>query len=118
LHITYAENRFLYGKSKDANKSRFLSELPKELLDEVRPKRDVSRPITATKTPIFATKKLLEIESGSKYKKGQRVHHETFGNGIILNIEGEGTKERVLIKFRDESRWLMTAYAELTTVNT
>ncbi|MGB4499386.1 MAG: DNA helicase II [Methylococcaceae bacterium] len=117
LHITYAENRFLYGKSKDANKSRFLTELPKELLDEVRPKREVSRPITATtKTPIFSTKKLLEIESGSKYKKGQRVHHETFGSGVILNIEGEGTKERVLIKFRGESRWLMTAYAELTTV--
>ncbi len=118
LHITHTEKRFLYGRETFSRKSRFLSELPKELLDEVRPKREVSFPITATKTPIFSTKKLLEIESDSKYKKGQRVHHETFGSGTILNIEGDGTKERVLIKFRSESRWLMTAYAELTTVKT
>jgi DNA helicase-2/ATP-dependent DNA helicase PcrA len=116
LHISYAESRRLYGDKTYASKSRFLRELPKELLDEVRPKRDVSLPITA-KPPVFSTiKKLVDLESGSKYQKGQRVHHETFGSGTILNIEGEGEKERVLIKFRGESRWLMTAYAELTTV--
>jgi DNA helicase-2/ATP-dependent DNA helicase PcrA len=115
LHISYAESRRLYGDKTYASKSRFLRELPKELLDEVRPKRDVSRPITAK--PIFSTaRNLLESESDSRYKKGQRVHHETFGGGVILNIEGEGEKERVLIKFRGESRWLMTAYAELSTI--
>ena len=36
--------------------------------------------------------------------------------GMEEKLSGEGTKERVLIKFRGESRWLMTAYAELTTV--
>ncbi len=113
LHISYAESRRLYGDKTYATKSRFLRELPKELLDEVRPKREISRPITAK--PVFvATKNLLK--SDSRYKKGQRVHHETFGGGVILNIEGEGEKERVLIKFRGESRWLMTAYAELTTI--
>jgi DNA helicase-2/ATP-dependent DNA helicase PcrA len=112
LHITYADNRFLYGTSKEASKSRFLKELPPELLDEVRPKRDVSRPITA-KTPSFLA---FKVESDSRYKLGQRVHHETFGSGIIQTIEGEGAKERILIKFNRESRWLMTAYTELTVV--
>jgi hypothetical protein len=50
----------------------------------------------------------------SNYQKGQHVHHATFGGGTILSIEGEGSKERVLIKFRNDSRWLMTAYTELT----
>lgn len=52
LHITHADNRMLYGKSNFASKSRFLKELPPELLDEVRPKREVSRPLSA-KTPSF-----------------------------------------------------------------
>ncbi|MDD5216338.1 MAG: 3'-5' exonuclease, partial [Methylococcales bacterium] len=113
LHITYADNRLLYGKSTAASKSRFLKELPQELLEEVRPKRDVSRPVTA-KTPNFLA---FKAESDSRYKMGQRVHHETFGSGVIQTIEGEGAKERILIKFNRESRWLMTAYTELTVVN-
>ena len=104
LHISHAENRMLYGKSNFATKSRFLKELPKELLDEVRPKREVSRPITAKE--IFS----LEIKSDSKYFKGQKVNHSTFGSGTILKIEGEGQKEIALIKFANESKWLMTSY--------
>lgn len=113
LHITYADNRMLYGKSTTASKSRFLKELPQELLEEIRPKRDVSRPVTA-KTPNLLA---FKMESDSRYKMGQRVHHETFGRGVIQTIEGEGTKERILIKFNRESRWLMSAYTELTVVN-
>lgn len=104
LHITHAESRMLWGKNEFAIKSRFLKELPKELLDEIRPKREVSRPITAKE--IFSH----EIKGGSKYSKGQKVHHATFGNGTIINIEGEGTKEMALIKFANESKWLMTSY--------
>ncbi len=114
LYITHAESRRLYGRETPASKSRFLRELPKEFLEEARPKSDVSRPITA-KAPIFTTSKLPpEIKTDSNYQKGQRVHHATFGSGTISSIEGEGTKERALIKFRDDSRWLMTAYTELT----
>lgn len=103
LHISYADNRLLYGKSTPASKSRFLKELPPELLDEIRPKREVSRPITAK----FAD---FEIKSDSKYQKGQKIHHATFGNGIVMKIEGEGQKEMALVKFANDSKWLMTAY--------
>ena len=114
LHITHAESRRLYGRETSPSKSRFLRELPVAFLDEVRPKSEVSRPVTA-KTPIFSTTKLPpEIKTDSHYQKNQRVHHQTFGSGIIESIEGEGSKERVLIKFRGDSRWLMTAFTELT----
>ena len=114
LHITHAESRRLYGRETSPSKSRFLRELPVDFLDEVRPKSEVSRPVTA-KTPIFSTTTLPpEIKTDSNYHKNQRVHHQTFGGGVIESIEGDGSKERVLIKFRTDSRWLMTAFTELT----
>ncbi len=103
LHISYAENRMLYGKSNFSSKSRFLKEIPKELLDEIRPKRDVSKPTTA--------KSFFSIDKKNrKYQKGQKINHATFGNGTIIKIEGEGRKEMALIKFSNDSKWLITAY--------
>ena len=110
LYITHAEKRFLYGREYFPSKSRFLGELPAAFLDEIRPKSDVSRPVTA-RTPVFSTTTLPpEIKTDSSYQKGQHVEHVTFGRGMILNIEGEGEKERALIKFRGGERWLMTIY--------
>ncbi len=113
LYITHAEKRLLYGRETPASKSRFLRELPAELLEEVRPKREVSRPITAKSTSFSITNLPKEMQSNSSYRLGQRVEHESFGAGIILKMEGEGKTERALIKFSDDSRWLMTLYTKL-----
>ncbi|MDD5228338.1 MAG: DNA helicase II [Methylococcales bacterium] len=110
LHITHAEKRFLYGRESFPRKSRFLGELPAAFLDEVRPKSDVSYPVTARKPVVSTTKLPPEIKIDSRYQKGQHIDHVTFGRGEILNIEGEDEKERALIKFRDGERWLMTIY--------
>ena len=113
LYITHAEKRLLYGRETPASKSRFLRELPAELLEEVRPKREVSRPMTAKSTSFSITNLPKEMQSDSRYRLGQRVEHESFGAGIILKMEGEGKTERALIKFSDDSRWLMTLYTKL-----
>ena len=113
LYITHAEKRLLYGRETPASKSRFLRELPAELLEEVRPKREVSRPMTAKSTSFSITNLPKEMQSNSSYRLGQRVEHESFGAGIILKMEGEGKTERALIKFSDDSRWLMTLYTKL-----
>ncbi len=113
LYITHAEKRLLYGRETPASKSRFLRELPAELLEEVRPKREVSRPMTAKSTSFSITNLPKEMQSDSSYRLGQRVEHESFGAGIILKMEGEGKTERALIKFSDDSRWLMTLYTKL-----
>ncbi len=113
LYITHAEKRLLYGRETPASKSRFLRELPTELLEEVRPKREVSRPITA-KSPSFSMTSLPKaMQNESSYSLGQRVEHDSFGAGVILKMEGEGKTERALIKFSDDSRWLMTLYTKL-----
>jgi DNA helicase-2/ATP-dependent DNA helicase PcrA len=113
LYITHAEKRLLYGRETPASKSRFLRELPSELLEEVRPKREVSRPMTAKSSNFSITNLPKEMQSGSSYRLGQRVEHESFGAGVILKMEGEGKTERALIKFSDDSRWLMTLYTKL-----
>jgi DNA helicase-2/ATP-dependent DNA helicase PcrA len=113
LYITHAEKRLLYGRETPASKSRFLRELPAELLEEVRPKREVSRPMTAKSSSFSITNLPKEMQSESSYRLGQRVEHESFGAGVILKMEGEGKTERALIKFSDDSRWLMTLYTKL-----
>ena len=48
---------------------------------------------------------------------GQRVMHSVFGQGIVLNIEGQGSNARVQVNFDDEgSKWLVAAYANLVAV--
>jgi DNA helicase-2/ATP-dependent DNA helicase PcrA len=48
---------------------------------------------------------------------GARVHHGRFGDGVILNLEGQGAQARVQVNFeRQGSKWLMLSYANLTVV--
>jgi len=45
---------------------------------------------------------------------GQRVVHEVFGEGVILNYEGQGANARVEVNFdSSETKWLMASYAKL-----
>jgi DNA helicase II / ATP-dependent DNA helicase PcrA len=51
---------------------------------------------------------------GTSLRMGQRVHHAKFGEGVVINHEGEGKQARVQVNFRQEgSKWLMVAYADL-----
>jgi DNA helicase-2/ATP-dependent DNA helicase PcrA len=50
-------------------------------------------------------------------KLGQRVSHATFGEGVVLNYEGEGSHARVQVNFEAAGmKWLVVAYANLETV--
>jgi DNA helicase-2/ATP-dependent DNA helicase PcrA len=55
-----------------------------------------------------------EIGPKSDYRLGQRVQHARFGEGVILQSEGEGTQARVQVNFSEAGvKWLMLAYANL-----
>jgi DNA helicase-2/ATP-dependent DNA helicase PcrA len=108
LYLTYAESRRLYGRESYPRPSRFLREIPNEFIQEVRLRASVSRPVTAVKP-----KSTLFQTTGS-YKLGQRVSHAKFGEGVVLQVEGEGAQERVQINFKQAGvKWLMLAYAKL-----
>ena len=108
LYITHAESRRLYGKETYPRPSRFLKEIPAEFIQEIRIRANVSRPATAIK------KKSLSIQQVGTYKLGQRVSHVKFGEGVVLQMEGEGAQERVQINFQGVGlKWLMLSYAKL-----
>jgi DNA helicase-2/ATP-dependent DNA helicase PcrA len=108
LYLTHAESRRLYGKDNYPSPSRFLREIPPESLQEIRMRANVSRPVTAGNASNSFTQKT------SKYRLGQSVRHEKFGEGVVLQTEGEGEQERVQINFRNAGiKWLMLAYAKL-----
>ena len=47
-------------------------------------------------------------------KLGQRVQHAKFGDGVVLNYEGQGAQARVQVNFEGAgSKWLVVAYANL-----
>jgi len=104
--LTYAEQRRLYGTDNYGTPSRFIREIPEELLEEVRPSLAVSR-------PVYRRGAVNRTEPGG-IKLGQRVRHGKFGEGVVLNSEGSGAHARVQVNFeRTGTKWLVLAYAKL-----
>ncbi|MEA3273705.1 MAG: DNA helicase II [Pseudomonadota bacterium] len=105
LYVTHAESRRLHGSENYPFPSRFLREIPAELIEEVRG-GGVSRPGT---TPLAAP----EPGAGG-FQLGERVTHPKFGEGVVLNSEGKGASARIQINFEAVgSKWLVLAYARL-----
>lgn len=114
LYMTYAESRRINGSETYNRVSRFVNEIPSDLVQEVRLKSTVSRPVKPANTGKrgFADSEI----GGTGLKLGQRVIHPKFGEGVVLNYEGEGKQARVQVNFDAEgSKWLMMAYANLQT---
>ena len=110
LFVTHAEMRNLYGSESFNPVSRFLREIPEELTVEVRTGGNVSR---SSKTRTRNNGISGEVPE-TEFKLGQRVFHEAFGEGVILNYEGEGSNARVEVNFdSSKTKWLMVAYAKL-----
>ncbi len=109
LHLTYAEQRRLHGVDSYGLPSRFIKEIPGELIEEVRPRVQISRPVAVGrfKTPT-------EEPSAPGVRLGARVRHGKFGEGVILNVEGSGAHARVQVSFEQQgTKWLMVQYANL-----
>ncbi len=107
LYLTYAEQRRMYGIDSFGQPSRFLSELPEDLIEEVRPRIQVSR-------PTFIARKAAAETPVPGMRMGSRVRHSKFGDGVILNFEGNGPHARVQVNFEGPgTKWLMLSYANL-----
>ena len=107
LYLTYAESRRIYGRESYPRPSRFLREIPAECMQEVRMRATVSRPQAVAKSIDL-------MAQGRQFKLGQRVGHAKFGEGVVLQIEGEGAQERAQINFKQVGvKWLMLSYAQL-----
>jgi len=111
LILTYAESRRMHGTEMLARPSRFLAELPQPLLEEVRPRAKITRPVYVPRD--WGHKTL--VEESLPVKLGQRVRHAHFGEGVVVSAEGAGAHTRIQVNFADVGpKWLVAAYANLT----
>jgi DNA helicase-2/ATP-dependent DNA helicase PcrA len=110
LYLTYAESRRLHGSETYPLPSRFLREIPAGLVEEVRARPAVARPYAGGPDPAFSG-------AAGGFTLGQRVAHPRFGEGVVLNAEGQGAGARVQVNFETEgAKWLVLAYANLEPV--
>jgi DNA helicase-2/ATP-dependent DNA helicase PcrA len=109
LYIIHAEMRNLHGNETFNPPSRFLREIPPELTQEIRTGGAIGRKSYGSKG-IIVQGEIPETD----LVLGQRVVHEVFGEGVILNYEGQGANARVEVNFdSSETKWLMASYAKL-----
>jgi DNA helicase-2/ATP-dependent DNA helicase PcrA len=109
LVLTSAEHRRLYGQDMYPTPSRFVSEIPEHLLNEVRSRPSVSQPLYSSKSQAAAPVNGISV--------GQRVMHAKFGEGVVINLEGNGAHARVEVNFEYAgTKWLVMAYANLQPV--
>ncbi len=110
LYLTCAERRRLHGRESAPLPSRFIAELPGELMRELRPRMTISRPVAVPPRPMIE-------EPVAGLRLGQRVQHARFGEGVVLNYEGAGAHARVQVNFeREGAKWLVVAYANLQAI--
>jgi len=91
LFMSYAEVRRIYGKEAYHRPSRFLREIPVELTEEVRFRTKVSR--------LQPSKKTTTTFPEAPFRIGQEVQHRVFGEGTVLDLEGEGEHLQVQVRF-------------------
>ena len=109
LYICYAESRRLHGKESFNGASNFIAEIPGEVIEEVRLKTQVTRPVSRANTMSSA-----HAAKDAGVQLGQRVFHQKFGEGVILAVEGSGGNARIQVNFDYEgSKWLVMQYAKL-----
>ncbi|MEP7312637.1 MAG: DNA helicase II [Pseudomonadota bacterium] len=116
LYLSYAEQRRLHGMDSYGQPSRFIDEIPKDQIEEIRPRVQLSRPVSTGLSSVrFRDPAPEQIAPGMKL--GTRVRHGKFGHGVILNVEGQGTQARVQVNFEQQgAKWLMLSYANLEIV--
>lgn len=111
LVLSYAEHRRLYGKEIYPMPSSFIGEIPSQFVQEIRPKNSYSNTSDNYNKPAYG---YTQANNDSGLSIGQRVQHQKFGEGTVLNYEGQGKSARVEVNFDQVgSKWLVLSYANL-----
>jgi DNA helicase-2/ATP-dependent DNA helicase PcrA len=115
LYFSHAQTRMLHGQTRYNIPSRFLEEIPQQLLKWLTPRFSRQKAFTAdfsrqTKTPFPRS----SVRDVGGFRIGQNVLHPKFGNGVIIDAEGQGTEARVQVNFGNQGvKWLAVAVAKL-----
>ena len=123
LFITYALQRMRFGLTLRAHPSRFISEIPEDVLErlpifgELEADEDEGRPAIRRAEKVAAPPVEFEYEAGAEYHVGDHVRHPTFGLGEVREISGSGARQTLLVRFKGLGvKRLMREYAKLEKV--
>ena len=98
--------------------SRFLREIPQELLQEIRVSGRGQLQFSAAPTSSGSSSLLSDTPGVDGLAMGQRVRHGKYGEGVVLQFEGAGERAKVQVNFSDGAKWLMVSYANLQILDT
>ncbi|GAB1719919.1 MAG: ATP-dependent DNA helicase UvrD [Nitrosospira sp.] len=128
LYLSFSQSRMLHGQTRYNIPSRFLQEIPENLLKWLKPQQKGStRSAEAWNSPFDRSPgqtagsmqgtapAATQNATSSRWRIGQNVIHPKFGAGVILSCEGRGADARVEVRFnRTGTKWLLLEYAKLT----
>ncbi|GMU71840.1 MAG: UvrD-helicase domain-containing protein [Burkholderiales bacterium] len=115
LYLTHAQSRMLHGQTRWHVASRFLDELPRELVAWLSPARTRYGAIDVDEAEWGKPRHVPVPETNAPgWRIGQNVRHAKFGVGVIVGAEGRGSDARVQVNFREVGvKWLALEYAKL-----
>jgi DNA helicase-2/ATP-dependent DNA helicase PcrA len=97
----------MHGSDYYPQPSRFIDEIPSELLNDIRLGGSVTE-------SLFSKSYEKSSNDDGSLSLGQRVSHAKFGEGIVLNLEGSGGHMRIQVNFEHAGcKWLVASYANL-----
>lgn len=111
LYISFAQNRMLHGQVRYGIPSRFLDEIPEDLVKRLNTVSNKSYGNSSQYTPPTPA---ARPQANMPWKIGQAVAHSKFGQGVVVNYEGNANDLRVQVNFGKEGlKWLALEYAKL-----
>lgn len=114
LYISYAANRFMYGQESFRTPSKFIDEIPENLLERNIKMPEIKR--EKPKSDLSQFKKVITLDDLKKnaqtksfpYSIGEKVFHKKFGLGIVIGVN----EKKVEINFVDGRREIAMAVAD------
>jgi DNA helicase-2/ATP-dependent DNA helicase PcrA len=117
LYLCHAWSRMLFGRTDFYPPSRFLAEIPAELVEVLGEERPIGGGRSAHRDAVVSAAVASNAGRAARLpalRVGDDVGHDTFGEGVVLDVIGEGEKAEAVIRFREvgEKR-LLLAWAPL-----
>ena len=119
LYLSFSQNRMLHGQTRYNIASRFMQEIPENLMKRVNTELRVEGSVFSVQSKSAAAShtqlSTLNTKRSMPWCIGQNVLHPKFGAGVIVNAEGRGADARVQVNFHKAGvKWLALEYAKLT----
>ena len=123
LYVSNATTRTVFGRTSGYLPSRFLDEIPEELVEELRAKRKVPEDIkrhvpthmSVTSRPV--TKPIIRNETVESWSVGDTATHSKWGNGKVVKVDGQGAAMKLTIEFPSQGvRVVMAKFAPVKKV--